>query len=174
MSEADSPDSLAARLRVMRIITLSLVLGALSFLGYTLYSRDQGQPAPPPDLPLITYLALGLALIEGLLCQIVPELSLARVRREIIQGGGDCEPGPGAREDWHARYLTRLIMRLAFLEGATLFLIIAYLMEGQPVALAVAGLLLLVMALHFPSRAGVEAWVDRQCELIQQEWQRTQ
>jgi hypothetical protein len=64
-----------------------------------------------------------------------------------------------------------MIALLALLEGPTFFFLIAYLLEGLPISLAGAGVLLLGILTLFPTRSGVENWITNQRELTRQEGQ---
>ena len=64
-------------------------------------------------------------------------------------------------------YQTSLIMGLAMLEGAAFFNLIIFLLEGKAVTLISALALLLVEVVRFPTRSGVESWVENQRAMLQ-------
>jgi hypothetical protein len=66
-------------------------------------------------------------------------------------------------------YQTSMIIGDAFLEGAAFYFLIAYLVEGSPIALAGAGFFLIMLLFQFPTRTKVEAWIERQRGLIEEE-----
>jgi hypothetical protein len=102
-----------------------------------------------------------MAVVCSLVALVLPRTLEASLRRQA---------GPHAEDPgrlW-TLYQTRLILVAALLEGAGFMQAIFYLMEGQTFSLAVALVLLAWLALLFPTRAGVEEWVERQQELARQ------
>jgi hypothetical protein len=55
------------------------------------------------------------------------------------------------------------------LEGAVFLLLIAHLVERSPVSLILAVVLIVALARHIPTRAGVESWMEDQQRLIREE-----
>ncbi|MHC4223732.1 MAG: hypothetical protein ACYSX0_13115 [Planctomycetota bacterium] len=72
-----------------------------------------------------------------------------------------------AELDAHLRSLRILVGSI--LGGAALLCGVGYLLEGETLALAGMGALLLVLALGFPTRGGWERWIDRQSRLLEEE-----
>ena len=68
-------------------------------------------------------------------------------------------------------YNTRTILGGAMLEGAAFFALVTYMVERDPVGLAGAILLILGVALHFPTRSRVIRWSEEQLELLKRERQ---
>jgi len=75
-------------------------------------------------------------------------------------------------------YQTQLIIGAAMLEGAAffatiayMFATIAYMVERNPLALATAIALLGALVARFPTSDRVNAWLDRQLGLLQEERQ---
>lgn len=171
MSSEPEPN-LDARIMVMRIINFALLMGAVVFLGVAVFLRGQGEMPPPPEVPLLTYLALAVILPNLIAYAVVPNLQIAAIRRRLARGEtgslGDV-PLSDTPGSWYAVYQTRLILRLALLEGTTFFLLLAYLLEGQAISLVAAGLLMLGIAAHFPSKAAADNWMETQRELLQRE-----
>ncbi|HVX60236.1 MAG TPA: hypothetical protein VHC19_06540, partial [Pirellulales bacterium] len=60
---------------------------------------------------------------------------------------------------------------VAILEGAAFFLVVAYQLERNPLALAVAIPLIIVIAAHFPTPARVAEWVERQLRRLDEDRQ---
>jgi hypothetical protein len=170
MAGFDGPDQLDARIRVMRIITFAQVLGAGIFLVIVLILRAQGQGGNPANgLISLTTFAWPFCLGDLVAYAILPR-SVARAgRRRLVTTVGMAGQPSADRAAWYGLYQTQLIIRLGLLEGSALYLIIAYLQEGSPLILGAAVTYLTAIALHFPSRARVDNWVDTQAELAQQE-----
>jgi len=169
MLPSDDEGVPVSKLRTMQIITVALLLGVVIFLGIALTMRAQGGFGEPPAQPLLTYLALGCGLLMAVGHLVLPDLALGGMRRQIAQGtwqptGEDGQPtGPVSQAAaLLAFYQTRLLVTLALLEGGAFFCLIAYMLEGRLLAPLGASLLLGLMALRFPTRDGVEQWLDRE------------
>jgi hypothetical protein len=143
----------------MQIIVTAQLLGGLVFMGIVLALRAQGQVIAPPGPPTLSYLLLVACVPMVVSAVLVPQLILASRRRQPTDIAAGEEPGPGG---WYGLYQTLLLLSIAPLEGATFTLLIAYLLEGQPWTLIVAALPLAGIAVQFPTRERVDAWVDRQ------------
>ena len=61
-------------------------------------------------------------------------------------------------------YQTQLIIALAMLEGSAFFNLIAYLIEGNWFSLGIAGFMLALMALMFPTENRFESWAESVAE----------
>lgn len=59
-------------------------------------------------------------------------------------------------------------MGLAFLDGAGMFALVSYLIEGNLIEIAIAAAMIALMGLRFPTRTRVERWIWRQQELVEQ------
>ena len=70
-------------------------------------------------------------------------------------------------------YQTQLIVGAALLEGAAFFAGIAFMLERDPIAAGMALVLLAVLAARFPTRDRIEAWLEQQLGLLQEERQST-
>lgn len=68
-------------------------------------------------------------------------------------------------------YQTTTIVGCALLESAAFLALLAYLLEGQQVSLAVAGAMLLGVAAHLPIGGRLASWVERQLKLSDEEQQ---
>jgi hypothetical protein len=98
--------------------------------------------------------AIGVPqLMAGLLAPVVLDPTY---RKQAAGQGGAAGGG------WWARYQTRLIICMAFLEGTAFMQLMAYLVEGQLFSLLFALLCLFVMVTFFPTRDGVETWMAEQ------------
>jgi hypothetical protein len=54
------------------------------------------------------------------------------------------------------------IIGLALLEGAAFFADVAYMQEGQPLALGVAGAAVMLILLRFPTESRLRGWLELQ------------
>lgn len=158
----DQSDSLTARVVIMRILIGALVTGILFFAGIAAFLRSQDQP-PAPETPVLTYIGLGFTALSVIARVFVIQAVEAAFRRRAAASA------PPVEQYW-TQYQTNLIIGAALLEAPGFFLLIAYLLEGQTVALAAGLLLAAAMAVwHFTTRDKVERWVQLQQELVAQE-----
>jgi hypothetical protein len=171
MSGPDLSPTPDLRLRTMRIILAALCVGVVSMAGVMIWQR-QAAPMPPPDLPILTFAALGFAAFMAVVSGALPVFLQAAWRRQMRPPPGPhpagAEPDVSSAGAWWDRYQSRLILQAAPLEGAAFFQLIAYFIEGLPVSLAVAAGLLICLLMLFPTRAGVERWVATQRDLAEQ------
>lgn len=176
MSTDEPRDDLAANLLTMRIITGALIAGVVVFLAITFVVRsDQQGPifVTAPDLGLSSIFVL-LGLVGALLCVLaayfVPPLLVANQRRQLAEGrfvmGPNKEVPKNETLGLVMIYQSQMIVSLALLEGAAFFNAIAFMLEGSPLSLGLALLLLGVMALWFPTRSGLESWLAEQSILL--------
>jgi hypothetical protein len=156
----------------MRIILGALCVGVVSMAAVVIWQRQVAPQPPPAGVPVLTFAALGFAAFTAVGSTVIPLFLQAAWRRQVRQQHGPGATGPapalGPDADWWARYQTRLLLQAAPLEGAAFFQLIACLIEGLPVSLAVAGGLLTCLLMLFPTRAGVERWVEAQRDLTAQ------
>jgi hypothetical protein len=171
MAGFDGPDQLDVRIRVMRIIAGAQVLAAVIFLVIVLILRDQGQGGNPPNgFVSLTSFAWPFCLGNLVAYLIIPRVVVRTGRRRLVTVRGPTAL-PADRAAWYGLFQTQLILRLALLQANTLYLTTAYLQEGSPLILGAAITFVVALALHFPSRARVDNWVDTQAELAEQEEQ---
>lgn len=166
----------ARLVRALQVIVGTMAAGTLAFAGLVAALRAAGR-GPPPEGPMLTWLATGLAVITVLMWQLLPSVVAARGRRQIAAG-----ELPPPRGGWLAElaesedgrllllYQTCTMLGAAALEGAALFACVAYLVEAATPAL-VLGLVLtgLLLLAEFPTRARAERWVAAQRRLLAEE-----
>jgi hypothetical protein len=171
MSGPDLSPTPDARLRTMRIVLGALCVGVVSMAAVMVWQR-QAAPLPPPELPVVTFVALGFAAFMAVFSVAIPLFLQAAWRRQLRRQEGPpptgATPALSSEEAWWARYQSRLILQAALLEGPAFFQLIAYRVEGLPVSLGVAAGLLICLLMLFPTRAGVERWVAAQRDLMEQ------
>lgn len=102
---------------------------------------------------------MGLANVAA--AAIVPGAVAATARRQVPRNAPPADAEPRLLAAW----TTSRTIRLALLEGAAFLAGIVYFSEGSAVVLALSLALVLAVAAQFPSRAGLEAWLDRQWRL---------
>lgn len=158
---------LAAAVRNAQIVVGAITAGTLTFLVVALVARREGLvPQPGPQAtPLITYTALALGSSTIVALAFAPGWIVAAGRRKIAQQLAEterAERAAAARPPLAALFLKRTIVSAALAEGSAFFAIIAAMIEGQWVALAVASVMIALVIWQFPSQVSAERWLDEQ------------
>lgn len=107
----------------------------------------------PPSGSIVSLIGAVLAVMQSGLALFVPNLIVSRTPPQQLQ---TTELRP------YSLFMTRHIIRLALLEGAAFFNIVATIIEHNWWSLGIAGLLVGWMLTQFPTRNRVEAWIARQ------------
>ena len=165
MSDPEWQERITSVLRQLQIIVGSLVAGCLFFLVIVLVVSSG--MAAAEGLPLISYIAIGFAVMALLARITIPRAMLASGRRKIRRQGGHAAAADGLLQ----LLPTQTIVACAVLEGATFFLLVAYLVEGWLPALIVAVALIVLLGLHMPTRSRAIHWIEDQLGLLLQEQQ---
>jgi len=156
-------------LRTMQIIVGALAVGIINFLLVVVFViRPQAQGAPAGEL-LLTYLAVGGAVVAVIVSLIVPIVLAGSMRKTMPDSSVDSKTA-SAKENAIILplvqvYQTLLIIKCAILEGAAFFCLVTHMIERQTITLATAGVLLLVLLAQFPMRSRVEAWIESELEM---------
>jgi hypothetical protein len=167
---------LAKRLGVMRIIAFALTAGVAIFVGVDLvlihmYFNGVGL-SPPDGLPYVTIVAIIMLIVNVPLSFIVPESTAGINLRRIADG--TWQPVPGTNPDDYrtdlgkllAVYQSSMIVGLAMLEAAAFTGCIAYLLEANPLALAVAVVAMILMIARFPTETRSRDWLEKKTEAL--------
>lgn len=150
MSQPSStPETLV---RIAQLITLALVAGAIVFAGIAVVAV--GALNEPPSGSIVSLIGAAMTLGQAGLAVFVPDLVVSRTPTQQLQTSAELRP--------YSLFMTRHIIRLALLEGATFFNIVATIIEHNWWSLGIAGLLVGWMLTQFPTRNRVEAWIARQ------------
>jgi hypothetical protein len=166
-------------LRQLQMIVGSLVAGCTIFLVVALLvAAGRGADGSPP---LVGYIAMAAGVLALLARAVIPPKIISAARQSILrQEGRDAKraraPHPeGTRPGVVARLLqvfsTATVVPCAVLEGATLFLLVAYLIEGWLPVVMAAVALIAVLALQMPTRSRMIHWIEDQLVLLEQERQ---
>lgn len=154
MRQPAVPTTEGNALILMRIIAGAMIAGVLAFAAIASIVKKN----EPVDEPVLSYVALVMALVCLGTRLIIPDM----VARSQIAGFARDESDGIARELLLGAFRTRLIVGLALCEGPAFFNLIAWWLEGQTLAIATVGFLLLVMVASIPTRGRLEAWIERQ------------
>ncbi len=187
MSISGDEDVIAAVTRTSQIIVGTLVGGLVSFLVILLFlkARPAGplgpQAAAGASVPIITYAAIAFAAASLPASILIPRFVADNQRRSIAKGtwtppqqrsGNMVRTVPaGDAGKLASVYLTTLIAGAAMNEGPGFFALVAYLLEGQPLALILALGLIAGVALRFPTRTRVDQWIEPQLEQLNRDRQ---
>ncbi|HVC99019.1 MAG TPA: hypothetical protein VND64_35470 [Pirellulales bacterium] len=158
------------QVRVLQIIVAAITLGPLTYLGVVFSTAPPDQAAGEVQGMFNTFLACGMAAAAVVAWLVVPPLVTTKFRRQIAAGawppleqtGNPLAAPLNDAGKLSAVYHVRTIIAVAILEGATFFLVFTYQQQRDTLALGFAVLLMLMIALHFPTRARVADWVERQ------------
>ncbi len=175
MGETDTGDDLtSARVRTAQIVASALLNGALIFAGIAVFlvqQRGKGL-SPPTGMPVISYAAVALFVLELALWRFLPDQIANNQVGKIARGAWT--PGPGAPATVFATdtdkllsvFQTKTLVANALLEAVALLGCAAYMLEGQLFVLAVVGGAVVLMLVTFPTRANLAQWLaERQARI---------
>ncbi len=133
-----------------------IIAGAL-MLGVTVFGIVAAMVGgkSPAATPIVAYLAVAFAAQVIALRFFIPGL-VVKSQFKTLQN----EEAGLAAERLGGLFQTRMIIGMALLDGAALFNLIAYILEGHWFSLATAGFLLLLMGMMFPTVREFESWAD--------------
>lgn len=164
MSKSE-PDHVSAPMLLIIQIVVSMLLSGVFILAVVAYVVRMRDPAPlAPNPPLVSYMALGFAPIMLAVRAVLVPIVARAGRKKLLASA------PVTVKQLMEQFSARTIMGSALLESSAFFLLVAYLVEGQPWTLGggltMAGLL---AALQFPTRARVEAAIAADRQAIEDE-----
>jgi hypothetical protein len=173
--DAPREEKLTPALRQLQMIVGSLVTGCTIFLVIALFvSAGRGAAGGPP---LVSYIATACGVMALLTRALIPPKIIGTGRQKILcqegraAGRGDALDGPSIVGRLLQLFATSTIVPCAVIEGATFFLLVAYVIEGWPPAVMAAVALIAVLALHMPTRSRAIHWIEDQLVLLEQERQ---
>ena len=155
-------ESLNDKLRVVQILTVALAMGPIMFGVVVLFLPPTGMAAPVHGMPLLTIAGIAF----GVMLQVVRYFATAIVTNSELRrlaATARSEADLDALLDLHRRLM---IVRAAMFEGAAFFLIIAYMLERTPLALAGAVFMIVGILAGFPSEARVAAWLEEKLKAM--------
>lgn len=176
MLDSELTDRLAEPVKVLQIIVTAMVTGVVLFLGVATQLRLSGQMADQPNGTgsLVTYIATGYGVAAVLVRTVLASVIVTAGRRKILQQVAQSDDDAMSRDEdvvdgLVSLFRVRTIVAAAVLEGSALFLVVAYMIEGESLAMIAAVLLVLFLACHFPTRGRAADWIDRERRRIEQE-----
>jgi len=135
----------------MQIIAAALMLGVVVFAVVVVAGGHLNQP---PNGDVVSFIGAGLAVLMSVQHRVVPGF--------IVKAyAGQFAKMPEQERDCYI-YQMQLIIALAMLEGAAFLNLVACMTEHNWWSLAIAGGLVAIMAVQFPTRTRVEQWIETQ------------
>ena len=173
MSTVDHAVLIDKTLQTLRIIVGVMVVGLLAMIAVSAtIGPSQAKAAAPAapvrvpadaKLPVITVLALLMAATLVPLSVALSGITTDTLRKKRAAGASKDEDDVPALM---TIFQTKTIIASALTEAPAFFAAIAYLIEGNPMALALAGVLTVIVAMRFPVRRRVEHWLAGQLERL--------
>lgn len=164
-------------LQTMQIIAGALMAGVVMFsavASFIVFGQPKvAQPGgllavPQINSDLLIYMALGCAILNTIMSFVVPNLISGAGMKGIAKMAQD-GTSTGSKELF-GRLLgvaqTKMIIALALIEGAAFFSLVMFLSTKSATLLAIVGALLLVMAIHFPTKIRLARWVEDQQRML--------
>jgi hypothetical protein len=146
--------NIGPRVRTMQVIAGALITGVLLFAAITVILGAWNQPEQEG---VIKYVGIGLILAETIPFVIVPQIITPdRLAQTFENQSRRLNPVDLLLQT----YQTRMIVRFALVEGAAFLNLIAFMTEHAKWSLAIAGGLVLVMLVIFPTRTKVAHWLE--------------
>jgi hypothetical protein len=161
MLKPDESDSVAAGTRVLQIVVAAMAVGPLVFIGIVPFIPPGLGGPRAGNLPVLSVAAIVAAATAVPLSLVLPRLVTDARRKQIA-----ATPAEGDAARLMASYQVGTIVGAALNEGAAFLAVMAYMLERQPYALALALVLIAGVALRFPRRAAVEQWVEDQLGIV--------
>ena len=181
MSDESWHEDAGKQVRILQFIVCAM-LGGVLFLGVVVLSIapqvNRAAPSQPVTLTMIVAMLVGVGLIARFL---FIQYITVKARREIAKGvyqpfGTLRLPASdmrnGQRSDAQCLlsvFHSKTIASAAMFEGWALLAVMAHLIDGGSINLALAVLLALGVAAHFPTRSRAGRWVERQRDKLDQE-----
>ena len=187
MSTDNWRDEIGPQVLTLQIVVAALVAGCLFFLAIVVFMvQIRDAQAVGGDSPLMTYIGMGFACTFVVARVVILRIIESRARKRIADGTWQVpESLQPLQHPVNAKWVEqaerlgdrgkllivmhiRTIVGAALLEGSAFFLLITYLIEQSPLALAAAIVLIIGVALHFPTRSSAVHWIEDQLAAIKQ------
>ena len=141
--------------RKSQIIKLALFMGVATFSGVAILQTLNRQG--PAGQPLMTYLMAGFGVTAVVLRLVVPSLLVKTQLRQLAR-----EPGEPDESRCAALYMNQLVVGSALLEGGAFANLIALMLVGNWISLAIGGGLAVGILVDFPTLGRWEQWLETQ------------
>lgn len=159
--------------RVLQIIVASMVIGPLILAGTTFAVVDRESLHTEISLLSLGVIAVGFGGIAASF--VLPIVLATSMRRRIAAGTSPTMHTSPALADLGEDgkllmgYQAGLLVGCAALEGPAFFGLIATIIDGSLIALAIAVICLLILATRFPTAGGLQEWLQRQHRAMEED-----
>ncbi len=183
-SAPDSDAKIMERLRPLQLIVAALALGAVMFLAIVLVMpvEAEDQPTGADKSPIITYVALAHGLASAIAASLFSALLTRYGRGRVVAESAASSASPSFAKTSVLRpdvsdhtsallgiFFTKTLIAAAIMEGAALFLGIAYMLERETPAVILAAALPVVMLARMPTKDRTKQWVEEQDRRLREE-----
>jgi hypothetical protein len=138
------------QIQPMRVIVLAMAMGILTFLVISVVLRSTGALADAGRTGGVLLLVLGVftaSAVGGLI--VVRQMMISRARQTLGTAHEPAEP-----DQLTQAYLMMTLISAAIVEGASLFGVVTYMLEGDWYALVVPGVgLIALLGVLFPTES---------------------
>lgn len=149
----------------LRIIVIALAMGVAMFAGFTI--MQNGLPnllkLLAPQFSTLEIIALAIAVSDLMMANILPQLITAKQRAPL---SNKRDPWQQNAQKLGETYKLNTILAAALLEGPAFLALIAFMLDGSVLGLALALVLLLGILSLFPFPGRMPRWVENQLQLI--------
>lgn len=160
----------------LQIVFLGLISGVLAFaaVAVVIAKNNAAGGAAPPTSGVVGPIALAAGALSLVAAPVLFTFLRARGERQAATLDG---PGPALRGEsltdraasLLATYQTAFIVVCAVLEGAAMFNVLAYLLEGERLNLLAAAVVWVALARRLPTPGRVATWIEDSLGRIDQE-----
>ncbi len=153
-----------AFVRSIQIITLALLQGVVIFGIIVLFINKAVVDGKPG---ILTWIAVGFSCLmimnHIMIPQLISKAMLDRISTADLRGQSDLEGFERVFGIFRAQH----IVACALLEGAAFFCFVTYMVEKNWMPLGAAVVLMIMIAIRFPTAAKVQFWVEDRIREIQ-------
>jgi hypothetical protein len=171
MPSFGKPTGTVQPIQVLQIVIGAMLMGIVTFAVVVVVVRASGQdPQPPmPGKPLISYVAIAVAIGSLVFREVVGAAVVGAGLRKIVREGQRAGTSVDRAAQLAGFFQKKTIIAAAMTEGPALFLLVAYLLEGNAAALIVAILLAASLAMLFPTQSRLTDWMETRRRRLESE-----
>jgi hypothetical protein len=164
MSNGEKDALASRRVRSIQVIILALVLGIVALLAIAVFLRAGGGLNRPVGPPVLSYVAFVFAAVGLVSSAFVPELFVSISRRKLARAA-DAPSSLDEKALWQI-YSSRAVIGGALAQGTAFLNLIAFMVEGNILCVALTLVALAFIALRFPSVEKATDWIEHQRQVI--------
>jgi hypothetical protein len=170
----DRHPALLRGLKTTQIIVIALLVGVVALGGVFFGLRAAGlmeRDEAVAEAVALTPILIAFAGLQVLVVLVVRSAVITSARRKIRDGSVRAAPRRlGTRGDAYLEagdaghlfkaWMTRTIVTAACFEGGALMCLVAYLLEGEAIALIAAAVCAFLLATQIPTRGRLDQWLN--------------